>query len=255
MLRIVSLARHKIPFIQPCRYKSTSSIPQGVKTDELGIPLEATWSVRALLESYPRPTLSPDALDKLHRLSALIPPDRGSTEHAKLTEEMEDLIKLVEAVRLPELTQEEQTMTVPDGRIWTKERGIEMDTPAERIDPEDGRELLKHAARTEGGMYTVESDRVIKSSQVESFSQSISNTQLSLRPTQSIECLYAMKCRLRFTQTQSLLLPLKFLQYLRRHTTDHHVLRHIPTNLAPSLVLYIKVDQIWETYHGTCGND
>jgi hypothetical protein len=134
------------------------------ETDELGVPLQPTWSVRALLESYPQPTLSPEALAKLHRLSALIPPVEGTPEHTKLTAEMEDLIKLVEAVRVPELTLEEKQVGIPDGRIWAQDRGIDMEPTQSTPSVEDGRELLQHAAKTEKGLYIVEADRTRASS-------------------------------------------------------------------------------------------
>ncbi|KAF8268262.1 hypothetical protein EI94DRAFT_1915594, partial [Lactarius quietus] len=71
-----------------------------VETDDCAIPLKPTWSVDDLLSSYPRPTISSLALDRLHVLSALIPPEEGTPEHAKLIRELEDLVKLVESVRL-----------------------------------------------------------------------------------------------------------------------------------------------------------
>jgi hypothetical protein len=130
-----------------------------VDTDKTGIPFKPTWSVRALLESYPKPSISADALDKLHRLSAINPPERGTPKHFKLTAEMEDLIKLVEAVRIPELTPEEREGGIPDGRIWAHDQGIELTSDMDFEDRVDGRTLLKHAAKTENGMYVVESDR------------------------------------------------------------------------------------------------
>ncbi|KAF8915848.1 hypothetical protein CPB85DRAFT_1387283 [Mucidula mucida] len=78
------------------RLKSTLA----AAVDECGVPLRPTWSVNELLSSYPKPILSDDALVRLHQLSALIPPKEGSSEFRKLKAEMEDLVKLVEAVKL-----------------------------------------------------------------------------------------------------------------------------------------------------------
>jgi hypothetical protein len=72
---------------------------------------------------------------------------------------MEDLVKLVEAVRIPELTHAEKEGGIPDGRIWAHDIGIQLDRSEGVEEVDDGRELLQHAAKTEGGLYVVESDR------------------------------------------------------------------------------------------------
>lgn len=70
---------------------------------------------------------------------------------------MEDLVRLVEAVKLApsEPTAGERP---PDGRVWPSDRGIALE---DVVAPEDetlpsGRELLKHAQRTENGYYLVD---------------------------------------------------------------------------------------------------
>lgn len=164
------------PFFYTCRHESSSgkanltatSLPP-VETDDCGIPLKPTWSVHDLLSSYPKPTLSSETLARLHRLSALAPPEEGTPEHAKLTRELEDLIKLVEAVKLVDCSElksgekdqgeKHEGKDIPDGRILPKGIGINLrgDRVVEEV--KDGRELLKHAVRTQGGFYVVDVDR------------------------------------------------------------------------------------------------
>ncbi|KAG6866508.1 hypothetical protein C0991_003052 [Blastosporella zonata] len=118
------------------------------ETDECGIPLKPTWSVHELLSSYPKPTLSSATLTRLHELAALIPPQEGTTEHAKLKGEMEELIKLVEAVKLVDTRNVHPTsFKLPDQQ-----------SPASGDEP-SGQSLLRNAARTKDGFYVVDSDR------------------------------------------------------------------------------------------------
>ena len=79
---------------------NNAALKPTVETDSHAIPTRPTWSVNELLSSYPKPQISPATLKHLHELSALIPPEEGTPEHAKLTAEMENLVKLVEAVKL-----------------------------------------------------------------------------------------------------------------------------------------------------------
>ena len=140
------------------RFKSTLA-----EVDTTGIPLKPTWSVNALLSSYPRPTISPSTLKRLHELSALIPPAEGTPEHAKLTRELEELVKLVEAVKLVDVSEVAEEGSVPDGRIWASGEGVSLDAEAfaasEDTDAANGRALLAHAARTMEGLYVVEADK------------------------------------------------------------------------------------------------
>jgi len=133
-----------------------------VETDEDGIPIRPTWSVNDLLSSYPRPTISPATLKHLHTLSALIPPEEGSPEHAKLTEEMQDLVKLVEAVKLVNTDSVSDGNGIPDGRIWAEGTGIDLDAEPAPVDENEvqGRDLLKHAKNVSPeGLYLIDSDR------------------------------------------------------------------------------------------------
>ena len=132
-----------------------------VEVDECGIPLKPTWSVNELLSSYPKPTIAPATLKKLHSLSALIPPEEGTPEHAKLTAYMENLVKLVEAVKLVDVGQGaiSQAGSVPDGRVWAEGTGIKLEREEVPKDDVHGRDLLRYASRTEDGLYVVDADR------------------------------------------------------------------------------------------------
>lgn len=152
--------------INQSRYNSSSSTHSNAsitlaETDDCGIPLNPTWSVHDLLNSYPKPKLSSETLKKLHRLSALTPPEEGTPEHAKLTSELEDLIKLVEAVRLVDCSElkSEDDSKIPDGRILPRGVGIDLSGIGIEEVKDGGRELLKHAARTQDGFYVVDADR------------------------------------------------------------------------------------------------
>ena len=131
-----------------------------VETDEDGIPVRPTWSVNELLSSYPKPAISPATLKHLHALSALIPPEEGTPEHAKLTEEMQDLVKLVEAVKLVNTDSVDDGNGVPDGRIWAQ--AIDLNAKPIPVDENEaqGRDLLKHAKNVSPeGLYLIDSDR------------------------------------------------------------------------------------------------
>jgi len=138
-----------------------------VETDEVGIPTKPTWSVHELLSSYPRPTISPQTLKKLLDLSALIPPVEGTPEHAKLTREMEEMVRLVEAVKLVDTSEVKlaEGEVVPDGRIWPQGEGIRLGQRTDEVefggeeDSENGRTLLSHATKVVNGSYVVEHDR------------------------------------------------------------------------------------------------
>lgn len=133
-----------------------------IETDEHGIPIRPTWSVNELLSSYPKPTISPATLKHLHALSALIPPEEGSPEHVKLAEEMQDLVKLVEAVKLVNTDSVDEGNSVPDGRIWAEGTGIDLDAEPVPVDENEvrGRGLLKYAKNVSPeGLYLIDSDR------------------------------------------------------------------------------------------------
>ncbi|KAI9466813.1 hypothetical protein BJY52DRAFT_20667 [Lactarius psammicola] len=148
------------------RYYANSSPrnPPLVETDDCAIPLKPTWSVDDLLSSYPRPTISSLALDRLHILSALIPPEEGTPQHANLIRELEDLVKLVESVRLFNMPCDSTpTHAVADARVWAENTGIDLQkVPSGAHDREalDPAELLSRASHTENNLYVIHSDRV-----------------------------------------------------------------------------------------------
>ena len=165
-------ARPQVTALFPRQYTSSSSQRNSglVETDDCAIPLKPVWSVDNLLSSYPRPTISSPALRRLHVLSALIPPEEGTPEHIKLTRELEDLVKLVESVRLFNGPGASSAVdTAVDARIWAEGTGIDLkkaprgDRDREALDPA---ELLSRATRTQDGLYVIHSDRATKKSVV-----------------------------------------------------------------------------------------
>ncbi|KAI0722190.1 hypothetical protein C8T65DRAFT_134757 [Cerioporus squamosus] len=137
------------------RYKTNLA-----EVDFTGIPLKPTWSVHELLSSYPRPTVPAATLKRLHELSALIPPLEGTPEHVKLTQEMEELIRLVEAVKLVDVSEVAEDGPVPDGRTWASGEGVRRDAEVlPETEAVSGRSLLHHASRTIDDLYVVEADK------------------------------------------------------------------------------------------------
>ncbi|KAJ6599364.1 hypothetical protein DFH09DRAFT_1130860 [Mycena vulgaris] len=134
-----------------CRVFST--LPKRVvETDSCAIPLRPTWSVHELLSSYPTPSLDPHTFRRLHELSALIPPEEGTPEYAQLKTGLEELIRLVEAVKL---------VNTEDVTAFGSEdaAGQVVDNNPSQEVPHDGRSLLQHAARTHDGFYIVDADK------------------------------------------------------------------------------------------------
>ena len=77
---------------------------------------------------------------------------------------MEDLVKLVEAVKQADVDVGHATESgiVPDGRIWAEGTGIPLGDIPPREEGDEvvrGPALLRHASRTAGGLYVVESNR------------------------------------------------------------------------------------------------
>src|SRR6266403_262481 len=101
-----------------CTSSCSQRGPELVETDDCAIPLKPTWSVDDLLSS---------SLHRLHILSALIPPKEGTLAHSRLTRELEDLVKLVESVRLFNAPGASSTVdTTLDSRIWAEGMGIDL---------------------------------------------------------------------------------------------------------------------------------
>lgn len=128
-------------------------------TDSLGIPLNPTWSVNELVSSYPTPTISDTTFNRLHKLSALEPPvEDEARRHLKSS--LEEVIKLVEAVRLVHIPVQEG---IVDGRVSAEGVGLPLHGEAamhsKGTEGCHGTDLLRHAARTSNGMYVVDADK------------------------------------------------------------------------------------------------
>lgn len=124
---------------------------RGYSTDSCGIPTAPTWSVKDLLSSYPSPTLSNQTFKKLYELSALIPPEESTPEYENVKHDLEEMIRLVEAVKLVDT----------DG-VTVRGRKVEEDADKEYVistTDNDGQALLQLASQTQNGFYVVESDR------------------------------------------------------------------------------------------------
>ncbi|KAE9405944.1 hypothetical protein BT96DRAFT_1015205 [Gymnopus androsaceus JB14] len=142
----------RIPTIPHSRtLKSTPKI----NSDSFGLPTKPIWSVNELLSSYPKPELSASTFKRLHELSALIPPEEGTPEYEKLKRELEELVRLVEAVKLVD-TQGVQPAELRPIFVEGVEEGEKEDFEE---DKDAGRTLLKHASRTNDDFYVVEADR------------------------------------------------------------------------------------------------
>lgn len=127
-------------------------------TDDLGLPLSPTWSVHKLIGSYPSPTLSDATLRRLYDSAALLAPKSDTHAFEEVKKEMEDLIRLVEAVKMAP-GDDDAKGPPPDGRVWPSGRGIiplEDIVESEETKLPSGRELLKHAPRTVNGYYLVD---------------------------------------------------------------------------------------------------
>lgn len=134
---------------------SQSKEPTGV--DEYGVPTSPSWSVRQLLKDYPAPTLSNATFEKLHKLSALNAPS-DPAERESLHRQLEGLIKMVNAVRIAPLPDNEEDGKIEDARIWPEGHGIDLErmvqSPGEG-EPH-GRELLVHSRVSNGeGVYVL----------------------------------------------------------------------------------------------------
>ncbi|KAG9219275.1 hypothetical protein CCMSSC00406_0001685 [Pleurotus cornucopiae] len=125
------------------------------ETDSLGIPLRPTWSVNDLLSSYPTPSVNHAELEQLHKLSALKMPEKDSDEYHKLKGNLEELVRLVEAVKLVD------TEGVELAEAVVSEAVVSADTPPEEETQEHtprGRELLEYAHRVKEEFYVVDTD-------------------------------------------------------------------------------------------------
>ncbi|KAG8763358.1 hypothetical protein FRC11_004379 [Ceratobasidium sp. 423] len=138
-----------------CRQKAKAN----VTVDDLSVPLKATWSVGQLLSTYPAPELSDGTFTRLHRLAALDPPDSTSPDKGVLKVELQELLRLIEAVKLVNTSSLDETKQpgLLDSRIWAEGRGMDLDAPtANHLGEAHGEALLKHAKKHIDGQYVVE---------------------------------------------------------------------------------------------------
>ncbi|KAF8339160.1 uncharacterized protein EI90DRAFT_3040676 [Cantharellus anzutake] len=129
------------------------------RDDTLKRCIRPTWSVHELLSTYPAPKISDATLVKLHRVSALIPPPLDSHAYSERKHQLEELIRLVEAVKLVDVSSTRGT-SIPDGRVWTQGRPIDApDLNNESSAPQvsEERNILQHASKSVDGYYVVES--------------------------------------------------------------------------------------------------
>lgn len=148
------LFRHfvRLPLIQLFRDTNIRRSKSSTRpVDPCGIPIEPTWSVNELLSSYPSPALSNQTIKKLYELSALVPLEEGTPRYESVKTSLEEMIRLVEAIRLVDTTG-----VSPQGRR------VKEDADRERFalkPKENGEALLKHASCVSNGFYVVDSDR------------------------------------------------------------------------------------------------
>ena len=92
-----------------------------------------------------------------------MPPAESAPEHAKLTREMEELVRVVEALKPVDVSGVTEQGSVLDRRIWASGEGVLLDAEAFATSGDantaEGRALLTHASRTMDGLYVVEADK------------------------------------------------------------------------------------------------
>lgn len=126
-----------------------SSVDETASFEAMTTP---TWSVHELLSTYPAPKLAPELLTRLHKLSALMPPSEDSDAFRTLQREMEELVRLVEAVKLVDTSG-----IGSDGRIWPHGRGIDLsEAQINGGEVAEEKDILKHATKTANGLYIVD---------------------------------------------------------------------------------------------------
>ena len=112
----------------------------------------------------------------MYQLSALIPPDENTLEFANVKQELEQMVRLIEAVKfvdtativattaILESEEGDSLSSIPDGRVCATEKGMALssntrDVEFEETDIESGTVLLKYASRKTLGMYIVETEK------------------------------------------------------------------------------------------------
>lgn len=120
-----------------------------VPVDEDGIPLKPSYSIKTFLSNLPAPSISDEQFIHLHKLAALIPPPTGTPEFAEKKKALEEMVRLVEGVRPDPIDlNNSKTDTIPDGRIWPENEGIQIDWDAVLESSKAGKRSLSSPART-----------------------------------------------------------------------------------------------------------
>jgi hypothetical protein len=159
-----SLARSVLSItLRFSRPKSTHNpLKPTVETDELGLPVTPA---PLPIPDIPRANLSRETLVKLHRLSALKPPEEGSPEEMQLKAELGELLGLMDIVKNVEMPQGEvnlrQLLTegvsevVIDEKVAEVGAGLQQARMEEKLEHREkhGKELLDWATRRVGDYY------------------------------------------------------------------------------------------------------
>lgn len=90
-------------------------------------------------------------VNRLYELSSLVPPEEGTSNYNASKQNLEEMIKLVEAVRLVD------TSELMVGR--SEQEDTDLVAPQTTLSGEIGQELLKHASRISDRFYVVDSER------------------------------------------------------------------------------------------------
>lgn len=159
-----SIARSALSIaLRLSRPKSTHNpLKPSVETDELGLPLTPA---PIPIPDIPKSSISRETLVKLHRLSALNPPEEGSPEEMQLKAELGELLGLMDIVKDVEMPQGEvdlrQLLTEGVGEVVIDEKvaeagaGVQKARMEEKLEHREkhGKELLDWATRRVGDYY------------------------------------------------------------------------------------------------------
>lgn len=129
--------------------KTSNPLRPSVPTNDLGLPLDP----QPIALPTTSETIKFTDLARLHRLSALIPPESNSQEETDLLRGLNELVGLMEVVKAVELPQGSEAM----GELLTQGVGeviIDEHTVQERDEGKvGGRELLGWATSRKGDYY------------------------------------------------------------------------------------------------------
>lgn len=140
------------------RFYVSDPLRPDVEVDELGLPIKHEVSASTNRYYNPDPvSLNRAQLVKLHKLSALTPPEEGSAEETKLLQELGHLIGLMDVVKDVNLPQNPKDLSELLKSFGQSEQVFDGTNMAREKPSGDeglqGRDLLQYAARTERGLY------------------------------------------------------------------------------------------------------